>query len=184
MEKLKPYIQDILYKIILPILYINGKDMETFTDDPKEFINSHYDFLEASMQPKSQACELLCDLCKYSSTAKKVQKKNGKMKKKKGKPDYLHAFVTYVVNMLTEYQQKIQSGQGADWRVKEALIYAIGSLKDEIQDTQDIYSQIEMMLKTHVMPELTHPEPMMRLRACWCYGVYGSGCEYKDIEHL
>ena len=50
---------------------------------------------------------MLCDLCKYSSTAKMVTKKNGKTKKKKGKPDYLHAFVTYTVNMLIEYQQKL-----------------------------------------------------------------------------
>ena len=40
MEKLKPHVQDLLYNIILPILYISEQDMETFTDDPKEYINS------------------------------------------------------------------------------------------------------------------------------------------------
>ena len=95
MEKLKPHVQDLLYNVILPILFISEQDVETFTDDPKEYINSQYDFLDTSLSPKAQACELLSDLCKYSSTAKKV-KKNGRMVKKKGTPDYLHLFVTYV----------------------------------------------------------------------------------------
>ena len=99
MSQLKPYVQDLLYKIILPILYISDQEMTTFEEDPREYINSQYDFMESSMSPKAQACELLQELCKYSSTVKKV-KKNGKTIKKRGKPDYMHAFLEFVEQRL------------------------------------------------------------------------------------
>lgn len=183
MNELKPFVHDLLYKIILPILYISDQEMATFSEDPREYINSQYDFLDSSLSPKAQACDLLVELCKYSSTVKKV-KKNGKIVKKRGKPDYLHSFLEFVVNHLNEYKQKIGAGEPVDWRIKEALIFAIGTIKDELENAKEIYAQMEQMLENHIMGELSHPEPMMRLRACWCYGAYGGDCKFDNEDHL
>ena len=72
---------------------------------------------------------MLCYLCKYSSE-KKVK---GKKKSKKNvKPDYLHKFLEFAVKNLNEFNTKIESGEGADWRIKEALMYSISTLIDEI----------------------------------------------------
>ena len=73
------------------------------------------------------------------------------MVKKKGKPDYLHLFVTYVGQMLVDFNTKLSAGQQVDWRMKEALIFAIGTIKDEIQDAKDIESQMENMLQTYIL---------------------------------
>jgi len=42
---------------------------------------------------------------------------------------------------------------------------------------------MEHMLITYVLPELTNPEPFMRLRACWAYGIYGD-LKFKDETHV
>lgn len=157
--------------------------MATFEEDPREYINSQYDFMESSMSPKAQACELLTELCKYSSIVKKV-KKNGKTVKKRGKPDYMHAFIEFVVQHLNEYKERVNTNQQVDWRIKEALIFAIGTIKDELEKDKEVNGQMEAMLLNHVLPELSNAHPMMRLRAAWCYGCYGSECKFEDQGHL
>ena len=46
MEKLKPYVENILYDTIIPIMFITQKDMTTFNNDPIEYIRNQYDFTE------------------------------------------------------------------------------------------------------------------------------------------
>lgn len=53
MEKLKGYVENILFDTIVPILYVTEQDMNTFNNDPIEFIRNQYDFTETLFQPKS-----------------------------------------------------------------------------------------------------------------------------------
>jgi hypothetical protein len=46
MEKLKPYVENILYDTIIPIMFVTQKDMNTFNNDPIEYIRNQYDFTE------------------------------------------------------------------------------------------------------------------------------------------
>jgi importin-7 len=136
MDKLKPFVENILYDTVIPIMFITEKDMSTFANDPVEYIRNLYDFTETLFQPKNTVQDLLVYLCRYSS--QKKQKKKGKSKR--GKPDYLHPFLAFAVKNLTEYNSKITSGEGADFRIKEAILYAIGTLKDEIWGEKDLKS--------------------------------------------
>ena len=38
MEKLKPYVENILYDTVIPIMFITEKDMNSFQTDPIEYI--------------------------------------------------------------------------------------------------------------------------------------------------
>jgi hypothetical protein len=40
MEKLKPFVENILYDTIIPIMFITQKDMATFNNDPIEYIRN------------------------------------------------------------------------------------------------------------------------------------------------
>ena len=53
MEKLKPFVENILYYTIIPIMFITQKDMSTFQNDPIEYIRNQYDFTETLFQPKN-----------------------------------------------------------------------------------------------------------------------------------
>ena len=56
---------------------------------------------------------------------------------------YLPKFLEFSVNNLNEYNAKIQTAEGADWRIKEAILWAITSIKDEICTQKDLKSQME-----------------------------------------
>lgn len=40
MEKLKPFVQNILYNVVIPILYVSERDMQSFNNDPIEYIRN------------------------------------------------------------------------------------------------------------------------------------------------
>lgn len=40
MEKLKPFVENILYDTVVPILYVSERDITTFTNDPVEYIRN------------------------------------------------------------------------------------------------------------------------------------------------
>lgn len=121
MEKLKPFIENIMFDTIVPIMYITERDINTLNDDPIEFIRNQYDFTETLFLPKNCVQDLLIYICKYKED-----------KKKKTKPEFLQKFLGFAVQNLNQYNDAIQTSSGADWRIKEALMYCIGTLSDEI----------------------------------------------------
>jgi len=114
------------------------KDVRLFTEDPIEFIRKQDDFTMTLYTARHTIVDLLQYICMYKS-------------KKGGKPDYLHPFLAFVAQNLQEYSQ--QQGQ-ADWRIKEALLSAIGALSDQIDHLKELRSEMEPMLTKHVLPEL------------------------------
>lgn len=95
MEVLKPFVENILYETIIPILFVTEKEISSFEQDPIEFIRNLYDFTESMFQPKNQVQDLLCYLVAYCSIKKKKNKNSGKMKLPK--PDYLEKFLAFTV---------------------------------------------------------------------------------------
>ena len=75
--------------------------------------------------------DLLVYLCNYKSV------------KSNKKPDYLHNFLQFCVNNLNQYTQQ----ENPDWRIKEAILYSIGSLRDLIDRHKDLKRSIEGMLQ-------------------------------------
>lgn len=92
-------------------------------------------------------------------------------------------FLSFASNNMQQYSDAVQAGSNPDWRVKEALLYAIGSLNEIIGLHKDLARNIEPMLKTHVLPDFTSPHPLLKSRACW---VYGEFCDYEfqDTQHI
>jgi len=73
--------------------------------------------------------------------------------------------------------------QAPNWRVKEAILYSIGALYDELIDHKDIRQILEPMMISHVMPELQSQSPFLKMRATWFYGEFGS-FRFKDPNHI
>jgi hypothetical protein len=125
MNKLKPFIENILYECVIPIMLVSHRDISLFQEDPVEYIRKCEDLIETIYMPKNTCLDLLQYVCQYKS-------------KKKGKPDFLIPFLTYSTNNMVEYQQMIASGANPDWRIKEALLSALGYLSDEIENFKDV----------------------------------------------
>ena len=97
MDKLKPFIENILYETIIPIMLITQKDATLFHDDPIEYIRKQQDFTETLFMPKNTVIDLLQYVCSYISTPKV------KGKKAKRKPDYLFPFLSFAVTNMVQY---------------------------------------------------------------------------------
>lgn len=85
---------------------------------------------------------------------------------------------------LTDYKQALSAGTNVDWRIKEAILFAIGGLLEEINPYKQLRQTVEPMLIEHVMSELENPQPFLRMRALWIYGEFTENMSFKNNEHL
>jgi importin-7 len=170
MAKLLPFIENILYETVMPIMLVTHKDVTLFQEDPIEYIRKQLDFTETLFMPKNTVIDLLMYICSYTSTPKT------KGKKQKRKPDYLFPFLNFAVSNMQQYQDQLSQGHHPDWRIKEALLCSIGHLEELIMSHEELSSQMEPMLIQHVLNELQSSQPFLRSRACWIYG------EFKMVE--
>ena len=118
MEKLRPFLPNILFDTIIPIMLITEKDISTFKTDPSEYIRNLYDFDETIFQPRNQVQDLLCYLT--------------------GKPDCLRNFLESAVKFFDEYAARLGAVDPADWRIKESLMYAIGTIRDNHEKKDEL----------------------------------------------
>jgi len=63
MKVLKPFVENLLFETIIPIMLIQHKDVVLFRDDPIEFIRKQNDITESSHNPKVTVEDLLLHLC-------------------------------------------------------------------------------------------------------------------------
>lgn len=175
MDKLKPFAEKLLYEVIItPIMLITHRDITLYSDDPIEYVRKQNDFTETLFTPKNTATDLLTYLSQYKT------KKNQKL------PDYLPGFLMYCGKNLNEYKQAVAAGVApADgWRIKEAILLAIGSLIEDISAFKTLRVSVEPMLMEHVLHELHNPQPFLRMRALWMYGEFVKHMSFKNDTHL
>lgn len=92
----------------------------------------------------------------------------------------MHKFLEFCVTNLNQYSAQAST---SDWRIKEAILYSIASLYDELTAQKNIRVMLEPMMITHVLPELQSPQPFLKMRACWFYGEFGT-FKFKDTNHI
>lgn len=122
--------------------------------------------------PKNTAVDLLNYLCEHKSTKKAKQ------------PDHLKNFLVFCAKNLAEYKQATSTGQNYDWRIKEAILFAVGSLIEEIQPYKQLRQLVEPMLIEHVLPALQNQQPFLRIRALWLYAKFASDMKFNNDDHL
>jgi len=59
MEKLKPFIESILYESAIPIMLQTHKDVCLFSEDPTEYVRKQLDFTETLYMPKQIVIDLV-----------------------------------------------------------------------------------------------------------------------------
>jgi importin-7 len=94
MQVLYPFIEQILFENIVPIMQPSHADVTLFKEDPIEYIRKQNDFTDSLFSPKNSIVDLLIRLCTY------------KTNKKAKKPDFLHKFLEFCVTNLTQYSQQ------------------------------------------------------------------------------
>ena len=73
----------------------------------------------------------------------------------KARPCFLFPFLTFIAQNLTTYMQQQTQNLKPDWRIKKALISALGHLNEHIAKEKDqVWPQLEKMLVAYTLPEL------------------------------
>lgn len=72
----------------------------------------------------------------------------------------------------------------SDFRVKEAIFHALGSLDDQIACSTELQTSIEPVLKKYVYGELNSQNHFMKARAIWLYGKFAKFPISSNDGHL
>ena len=60
MAKMIPFIDNILYETVIPLMLISQRDLQLFTEDPIEYVRKQTDLMETIYMPKITTIDLLC----------------------------------------------------------------------------------------------------------------------------
>uniref|UniRef100_H2ZR06 Importin N-terminal domain-containing protein n=1 Tax=Ciona savignyi TaxID=51511 RepID=H2ZR06_CIOSA len=150
---------DLLKDIIFPLMCFTDEDKETWEDDPHEYIRMKFDIFEDFLSPSSAAQHLL-----HSAASKRKQ--------------VLQKTMGFCYSVLTDTTTSPESS-----RKKDGALHIIGSLADTLLKKKMYKDQLELMLRTHVIPELSSEVGFMRARASWVIQHF-SEAKFKKKENI
>lgn len=144
-------ISHILVNVIMPILNRVASDEEIWRENPIEFIRKEADLGKAYYSPKSSAIDLLLTLCE------------------KG---ILNKFFDFVAGEIQD---------NTDLLKKEALMLALGSISEQVKQSNVLKELLGSVLTQFVYPEFSNQIGFLRSRAAWVYARY-AGINYESVD--
>ena len=159
---IREHINAILYEISLPLMLLSQNEYELWNENPIEYVRMQVD-QQNQFNAKSIVKLLVRQICMIKSNRKQKVSE-------------------YLQNYLQVLAQNLET-QHEDFRMKEAIMHALGSLKEQIERSVELQQSIEPLLQTYVFDELNSQNSFMRARACWLYGQFGS-FPFSNEDHL
>lgn len=144
---LKPHLEFLLFQVCFPTMCLTKDDVETFENDPVEFVHKQNSPLADFYDPRMSAITLVKDLVKHRGQDV-TQNLLGRM------TDILNRYG----NAPAEQKNHIE---------KDGALLTFGSLSTFLLAKEKYASQLEGLLVTYVFPDFTSPIAFLRYRACW-----------------
>ena len=165
-QMMECHMESLLYEYIIPLLSINVQDAVEFKNNAPESIRKELseDPSHSDNCPKVAARGLLRELWSY------IPDKSYK------EPALLGKFLHLCVDHLNEFK----SNPSIDFRVKDAALFAIYSLREHIEKNEELLSGLEDLLIEHVLWELSSDNLFLRARALLCYWEITSKMSLED----
>jgi len=159
---------EILKNYAFPQLLISAKDAKLCEEDPQEFIKFRMENVWDDYEPRCTAMRLIYKACIENSYYNDSK-------------DSCHPILADFLSFLTTVLDK--SIKENEARVFDAGLFAVGSLEEEIEKYEILVSSIEPTLKQYILPNLTNPLPIIRMRCAWVYLKFAK-VDFKDIQSL
>lgn len=153
---IKPHILAIVQDVIFPIMTYTDADQELWETDPFEYISVKFDVFEDYATPVPAAQSL------FHSVAKK----------RKG---ILPKTMQFIMHIITT--------PDVDPKQKDGALHMVGTLADILLKKKMYRDNMEMMMVTHIFPEVQSPHGHMRARACWVLHCF-SETKFKNPQVL
>jgi len=162
-EHLKPHMSILIEHLMFPVLCQTEAELETFHDDPSEYLNQKLNTYEEVASPDTAASSFLKTLTKS---------------RRKQTFDVLH-FVNSIVN-----KYEAAPDEQKNYREKEGALRMIGTLSGVILGKQSpIADQVEYFFVRHVFPEFRSKHGFLRARACETLEKFEQ-LDFKDSNNL
>ena len=105
MEKLVPYVENILYDTIIPNMLVTKEEVETFQNEPIEYIRMQID--DYTIATKDSLSDLLRCLTDGGDDDEEDVSTLEDRSKPQPKVDYLKKFLEFSIKNLNEYAAKL-----------------------------------------------------------------------------
>ena len=144
---LKPHLEFLLFQVCFPTMCLTKEDVETFENDPVEFVQKQNSPLADFYDPRMSAITLVKDLVKHRGQDV-TQNLLGRM------TDILNRYNSAPVEQKNHIE-------------KDGALLTFGSLSSSLLAKEKYASQLEGLMVTFVFPDFNSPIAFLRYRACW-----------------
>ena len=144
---LKPHLEFLLFQVCFPTMCLTKDDVETFENDPVEFVHKQNSPLADFYDPRMSAITLVKDLVKHRGQ------------------DVTQNLLARMTDILNRYNNApVEQKNHIE---KDGALLTFGSLSTFLLAKDKYASQLEGLLVSFVFPDFTSPIAFLRYRACW-----------------
>jgi hypothetical protein len=160
---LKDHLTNLVTHFIFPVMCLSAEDIESFEDDPKEYLHRKLNFYEEVSAPDVAATNFLVTLTK----ARRKQ---------------TFEILKFINEVVNAYEQAPDDKK--DHIAKEGALRMIGTLAPVILGKKSpIADQVEYFLVRYVFPDFKNPQGFLRARACDTVEKFDQ-LNFKDQNNL
>jgi hypothetical protein len=160
---LKDHLTNLVTHFIFPVMCLSPEDIESFEDDPKEYLHRKLNFYEEVSAPDVAATNFLVTLTK----ARRKQ---------------TFEILKFINEVVNAYEQSPEDKK--DHIAKEGALRMIGTLAPVILGKKSpIADQVEYFLVRYVFPDFKNPQGFLRARACDTVEKFDQ-LNFKDQNNL
>jgi hypothetical protein len=161
---LKPHLDFLLYQVCFPTMCLTQEDIDSFENDPHEFVHRQNSPLADFYDPRMSAITLVTDLVKHRG----------------------QDVTQNLLGRMTEILQRYNSSppETKNHMEKDGALLTFGSLSKFLLAKEKYATEIEGLLVTSVFPDFNSPVAFLRYRACWMVQQFSSAKFSDDGSHL
>mmetsp|Transcript_7566 Transcript_7566/g.11844 ORF Transcript_7566/g.11844 Transcript_7566/m.11844 type:complete len:1061 (+) Transcript_7566:86-3268(+) len=146
-KMLKPHMDFLLYKVCFPTMCLTQEDVETFENDPHEFVHRQSSPLVDFYDPRMAAITVVTDLVQHRGQ------------------DVTQPLLTFMTEILQRHNTAAESEK--NHVEKDGALLTFGSLSKYLLSKKKYAGEIEGLLVTSVFSDFSSPVGFLRYRACW-----------------
>ena len=146
-KMLKPHMDFLLYKVCFPTMCLTQEDIETFENDPHEFVHRQNSPMADFYDPRMAAITVVIDLVEHRGR------------------DVTQPLLGFLTEILHRYSSAEDSAK--NHIEKDGALLTFGSLSKYLIKKKKYAGELEGLLVTSVFPDFNSPVAFLRYRACW-----------------
>lgn len=161
---LQPHTEIIVSHVVFPLLCTTDSDIETFENDPEEYIHKHIDVYEESPTADTAATHFLITLIR------------------KRPKSCLSNLLQFVQGIVSSHIQNINDLELA--RQQEGALRIMGSIAHlVVTKGSPIVGEMEPFIAQFVFPDFASSHGFLRARACQFLNLYAE-IDFKTIDNI